>query len=99
MRESQKIRNTWKWSITVRERSWLLGSMMGTVLRFFHSHASGTRYMGSEFRFHVQHPSSEDVATAGDYVHYVFGMGDKQVYIYNKNGIQAVIPITIFVAP
>lgn len=81
----------------------------------FHSHPSGTliinpnsnSIIGSSatigglhttYSF-IQSPSPKDISLAGDYTHYVFGRGDNNVYIYNKNGVQAVIPMKLFVTP
>ena len=77
----------------------------------FHSHPSGT--IGDQsptspgtIRFGSiltgkfdQHPSDIDVRVAGEHTHYVFGRGDNKVYIYNRNGVQAVIPMKHFVTP
>ena len=61
----------------------------------FHSHASGyckerNRTEVSEAFWH-QEPDKIDIQNAGDNVHYVFGRWNKCVYIYDKNGTQAII--------
>ena len=47
----------------------------------------------------IQVPSSDDINNAGNHICYVFAMADQKVYIYNSNGVQAVIPIKYFVTP
>ena len=47
----------------------------------------------------VQPPSPSDISNAGSHICYVFGMGNKTVYIYNSRGIQATIPLKYFVTP
>ena len=61
----------------------------------FHSHPSG--YVIERDRTNLidswwnQPPSEEDIINADHYTHYVFGRWTKNVYIYNRNGVQAVI--------
>lgn len=47
----------------------------------------------------IQFPSSVDILNAGSNIHYVFGRGDNNVYIYNSSGIQSVISMKYFVTP
>ena len=80
----------------------------------FHSHPSGTLSIYTERKDNntikmrdnskitksfVQSPSRQDVNAAGNQTHYVFGRSDNKVYIYNRNGVQAVIPMKQFVTP
>ncbi len=74
----------------------------------FHSHPSGTTTetvidgvsTTTITTPYAQHPSPVDLSTAGrGTTNYVFGMGDKTVYIYNKSGVQATLPIENFVKP
>ena len=78
----------------------------------FHSHASGTWHTPfdqynpniiiggtTERKNWIQEPSPEDIANCGDRIRYVFGMRNKTVYVYTKNGIQATIPMGLFVHP
>ena len=77
----------------------------------FHSHPSGTigdpspispgtiQFGPKETAKFDQHPSDIDIHVAGEHTHYVFGRGDNKVYIYNRNGVQAVIPMKYFVTP
>lgn len=81
----------------------------------FHSHPSGTLIINPNSNSNIgssatigglhttysfiQSPSPKDISLAGDYTHYVFGRRDNNVYIYNKNGVQAVIPMKLFVTP
>ena len=73
----------------------------------FHSHPSGTRSTGNSNNVEfsgatfsedkrvthswVQTPSKADIKKAGNTINYVFGMGDKTLSVYDKNGIQATI--------
>lgn len=63
----------------------------------YHSHASGTRStkkIGYSYAWQ-QGPSVQDIRTAkGNEI--VFGMGSGIIYKYNKNGVFATIPISIF---
>ena len=74
----------------------------------FHSHPSGTykKYnsptiiIGSPQTYsYSQTPSQQDINNSGANTHYVFGRGDGNVYIYNINGIQAVMKQKYFVTP
>ena len=46
-----------------------------------------------------QPPYIGDAKTASESSHYIFSMKDKQVYIYNKKGIVASMPMENFVTP
>ena len=63
----------------------------------YHSHASGTKSTkrtGYSYAWQ-QGPSAQDIRTAkGNEL--VFGMGSGIIYKYNKNGVFATIPISIF---
>lgn len=61
-------------------------------LQYLHSHPSGTNKSG---RF-KQAPSQQDIEIASSHVSYVVGMGDKTVYIYNKDGILGTISLKAF---
>jgi RHS repeat-associated protein len=81
----------------------------------FHSHPSGSssesstpaNSTGSTVSFggtvtsrgYVQSPSPQDINNAGGHTNYVFGRGNNTVYIYNSNGVQAIIPMKYFVTP
>ena len=65
----------------------------------FHSHPSGSVTENGETRYFVQPPSIDDINTAGEQIHYVFGRRDNIVFVYNKDGVQAVIPMRHFVQP
>lgn len=66
-------------------------------IQTYHSHASGTRStkkIGYSYAWQ-QGPSVQDIRTAkGNEI--VFGMGSGIIYKYNKNGVFATIPISIF---
>jgi hypothetical protein len=64
----------------------------------FHSHPSGY----TETHSWSQTPSPTDINNAGGHTNYVFGRSrssSNNVYIYNSNGVQAVIPMRYFVNP
>ena len=78
----------------------------------FHSHASGSLYptidlneigttIGREYNVKrwTQEPSPSDMKNCNGRTRYVFGMGNKTVYIYNQSGVQATMPIDRFVHP
>ena len=75
--------------------------MLPTGVSTYHSHPSGTAQHGDTptASFFYQHPSQLDMQTAGNTINYVFGMGDKNVYMYNSSGVQAFFPIKNFVNP
>lgn len=50
-------------------------------------------------RSYTQSPSPADIQNAGNQINYVFGRSNGNVYIYNSNGVQAVIPMKYFVTP
>ncbi|MBO4691915.1 MAG: hypothetical protein J5604_03960 [Bacteroidales bacterium] len=63
----------------------------------FHSHSSGDKWYNKTHYFFSQPPSKLDIENAGNQTNYVFGRGDKNVYIYNSDGVQAVIPQKYFI--
>ena len=64
------------------------------TLYTFHTHCSGW----SGDYYYKQYASQEDIDKAGNTINYCFGMNmkDRNVYIYNKDGIQATVPIKAF---
>jgi hypothetical protein len=63
----------------------------------FHSHPSGTEPIpgtGTHYAW-VQPPSKQDIQTSKG-TEYVIGMGDKTIYIYNRSGTVATIPVSVF---
>lgn len=69
----------------------------------FHTHPSGTERVGKEIHSFSQAPSGKDKANmaANPYTGngYVFGMGDKTVYIYNSGGVIRTVPTSFFIQP
>ena len=69
----------------------------------FHGHASGSYKVNIDGITYtstwVQPPSQSDINTAGTLSRYVFGRGDKNVYIYNNTGVLAVFPDKYFIKP
>lgn len=71
----------------------------------FHSHPSGTisegppaNTIGSSTNFSfIQTPSNADIQNTGTNINYVFGRGNGLVYVYDSQGVQAIIPINRFV--
>ena len=62
------------------------------TLYSFHTHCSGW----DNYNYYKQHASLVDINEAGNTLNYCFGMANRTVYIYNKDGIQATIPIRTF---
>ena len=78
----------------------------------FHSHASGTwstsfdllsnrQTYGEKYETlsWKQEPSKADINNCGNRTRYVFGMGNRTVYIYTREGVKATIPMNCFVNP
>ena len=61
----------------------------------FHSHPSGVLRVGGMTGTYVQPPSREDIQAASGQ-EYVFGRGDKTLYIYDNSGVRATIPSSTF---
>ena len=59
----------------------------------FHSHPSGSS------NAYDQPPSKADIDNAGTGANYCFARGNGKVYIYDKDGVQAVYPMKYFVNP
>jgi RHS repeat-associated protein len=78
------------------EKSTLL-KLEGTV--DYHSHPSGNRKLTSGGKNYTaswqQPPSKQDISVANGY-NYVVGMGSGVIYIYNRYGVVATIPISTF---
>jgi len=58
----------------------------------FHSHPSGRNGVYGW----GQPPSRQDITTTTGRVNYVFGMRGQTIYVYNKTGVIATIPIGVF---
>ena len=82
----------------------MLSTQQNTSAKF-HSHPSGTRNeitrsgIGITINtfFFTQSPSPDDIINAGSITNYVFGRADGMVYIYNAQGVQAVINYKNFI--
>jgi len=61
----------------------------------FHSHPSGTKRVPGGTAVWIQPPSKQDIQVSKG-TEYVFGMRKNTVYIYNRTGVLATIPITAF---
>ena len=61
----------------------------------YHSHPSGTKSVPGGHAEWVQPPSKQDIQTATK-TEYVVGMKDNTIYIYNKSGVVATIPVSTF---
>jgi len=62
----------------------------------YHSHASGTEKVKNGTAKWQQPPTKQDISVAGSKHEYVVGMRSQRIYIYNKNGVCATIPLPIF---
>ncbi len=58
----------------------------------FHSHPSG---INGRFGW-GQPPSKQDISTTTGRINYAFGMRGQTIYVYNKTGVIATIPIGVF---
>jgi RHS repeat-associated protein len=66
----------------------------------FHSHPSGTKKIklpggGTGTASWAQPPSHQDIKTANR-TEYVYGMASQTIYIYNKSGVVATLPLKTF---
>ena len=61
----------------------------------FHSHCSGWSFFNGTYSYYIQSPSDSDIRTACG-TDYVFGRANRTVYIYNKQGVQATLPMKAF---
>ena len=71
-----------------------------------HSHPSGTKrlllgtsWATAMFGGDKQAPSAQDIKVANSKTNYVFGMRDGTIYMYNKKGVIATIPLSTFKKP
>ena len=73
------------------------------IIRSMTENNSSTIVFGSQgtttiYQFE-QFPSPQDISGAGNSINYVFGRRDGNVYIYSKNGVEAVVPMKSFLSP
>jgi RHS repeat-associated protein len=67
---------------------------VSTDYRLNHTHPSG---VGSEGNKWQQAPSATDISNSSStYNRRVWGMGNKTIYIFNKDGVQATIPFSVY---
>lgn len=71
-----------------------------------HSHPSGTKKVilgtgtgTAQWGGTHQAPSLQDIQSSNNRTNYVFGMRDGTIYMYNKKGVSATIPISTFKKP
>jgi len=63
----------------------------------FHSHPSGTVRLTGATALWQQAPSKQDISSASrKHYEYTPGMGNGTIYIYNRTGVVATIPISTF---
>lgn len=66
----------------------------------YHSHPSGQEKFSQNGKSYTaswqQAPSKQDIKVAGSSNKYVLGMGSNTIYVYNKTGVMATIPISVF---
>ena len=75
----------------------------GTKYATFHSHPSGTgeEYIENGYiktPMFTQTPSDKDIELAGNHICYVFARRNDVVYVYNRNGVQAIIQTSAFIS-
>ena len=72
----------------------------------FHSHPSGIgnceNYIGEDGKPYMpiwqQSPTKKDINVAGNHTCYVFGRRNDCVYVYTRQGVQTVIPTSVFIS-
>ena len=72
----------------------------------FHSHPSGTgnceNFIGEDGQLHTpifqQNPTKKDFNIAGNHTCYVFGRRNDNVYVYTRQGVQTIIPTSVFIS-
>ena len=72
----------------------------------FHSHPSGIgnceNYIGEDGKPYMpiwqQSPTKNDINVAGNHTCYVFGRRNDCVYIYTRQGVQTIIPSSVFIS-
>ena len=74
----------------------------GTDYATFHSHPSGTKtiIINNEYEKTIRYdqpPSDDDLKVAGIHICYVFGRGDGNVYVYNRQGVQTIMRTSDFI--
>jgi RHS repeat-associated protein len=69
-------------------------SISGEVIDF-HSHPSGTKQAGNVVYGYLQPPSGTDIKIEKG-TSMVFGMRSQTIYMYDKKGVKATIPMSIF---
>ena len=76
--------------------------MYKTKYATFHSHPSGSKQIIDGDVIHSfyfqQSPTKDDFAVTGNHTCYVFGRGDGNVYVYNGQGVQAIIRASDFIS-
>ena len=65
----------------------------------YHSHPSGDVIGVHQTNRYDQPPSQSDIENAGLGANYCFGRGNGKVYIYDRSGVQAVMPLKYFITP
>ena len=58
-----------------------------------HTHPSG---VGSEGHKWQQAPSATDIDNSNEIIRRVFGMGSKTIYLFNREGVKATIPFSVY---
>ncbi|MBE6330667.1 MAG: RHS repeat-associated core domain-containing protein, partial [Bacteroidales bacterium] len=66
---------------------------VSTDYRLNHTHPSGVGSKGHKWQ---QAPSATDISNSSTYIRKVWGMGNKTIYMFNKEGVQATIPFSVY---
>ncbi|MDR0833627.1 MAG: hypothetical protein LBN93_05505 [Candidatus Symbiothrix sp.] len=81
-----------------RHRQRVYAEQLGAIITLRRTRSEAVEG-GTKNSWFNQHPSRTDVTNSGARMEYVFGRSNGKVYIYNSNGVQAVIPMKQFVTP
>ena len=69
--------------------------MASTESRINHTHPSGVGSKSEKDKWQ-QAPSATDIKNSNSMIRRVWGMGSKTIYLFNKDGVKATIPFSVY---
>lgn len=66
-----------------------------TESRINHTHPSGVGSKSDKDKWQ-QAPSATDIKNSNSMIRRVWGMGSKTIYLFNKDGVKATIPFSVY---
>lgn len=66
-----------------------------TEHRYNHTHPSGVGSKSEKDKWQ-QAPSTTDIKNSNSMIRRVWGMGSKTIYLFNKDGVKATIPFSVY---